>query len=92
MSRKYNIMYFGHKKERIKLVHFPRPNKKGLAGLIQGGMFYGYIGILVDDSLSGTGAHLMLSIYSVGTMTGPARRYMCSPPPAAAILARPQRS
>ena len=49
MARKFNIMYFGLPKERIRLVHFPRPKKDGLAGMIQGDAFNSNIGILVDD-------------------------------------------
>ena len=49
MSRKFNVIFFGPQKERIKFVHFKRPKKNGLAGMVQGNLFSGNIGILVND-------------------------------------------
>ena len=45
----------------------------------------GKTGLKVSEIGSGTGVLQMLSILSARTMIGPARRYMCSPLPAAAI-------
>ena len=47
MDLSYNVMRFGPKKRRIKIVHLKKPVTKGLAGLIESNLFPQRIAIVV---------------------------------------------
>ena len=49
MDLSYNVMRFGPKKRRIKIVHLKKPVTKGLAGLIESNLFPQRIAMVVDS-------------------------------------------
>ena len=48
MDLSYNVMRFGPKKRRIKIVHLKKPVTKGLAGLVESNLFPQRIAMVVD--------------------------------------------
>lgn len=50
MRLKYNRMSFGKKEKRITFVHFNKPWKLGLAGMVTSPMFQENIAVVIDDT------------------------------------------
>ena len=50
MGLKYNRMSFGKKGKRITFVHFNKPWKLGLAGMVTSPMFQENIAVVIDDT------------------------------------------
>ena len=49
MDLSYNVMRFGPKKHKIKIIHLKKPVTKGLAGMVRSKLFVQDIALIVDQ-------------------------------------------